>query len=650
MKKTTLLIFLTVVTIVATSQRVYYVQDKTYNANASDMNPGTDINFPWATWQRAFNTAQAGDTVYFRGGIWYPKTKAVQGYPITIIAPNSGIGHNGTHDNPICYFAYPSDYESGNFPILDCRYASSTTTGNTGIAIESATNIKFKGLTVRNVRMLNETHNCIGIGATTFETLYFENMTAHNIGGAGMWARGYDTVYYVNCDVYNCCDSLDVTGPGGDGDGFVASSRGDGNDTTYLTVFKGCRSWHNSDDGFDIGTTKQLSVSDCWSWENGVLDGDGTGFKFSYSRVLSNDKRWVHNCITAYNQKEDGSSGAGYNDVNLYDENYGPRMHYFNNVSYKDHCGFGSGPGSFECGTDPANVVYRNNISYAPLNINNIPASFGSCDYKYPVYIIQDHNTWVQGSWNSAFTNPAYTVTDEDFISLDTAQLRWPRKSNGSLPTITFMRPKDDSDLIDAGVDVGLPYNGDFPDIGLERYDISYPSITITTPINKSTITNYGTGITAEVSNASASKVEFFYDENTFIGQSESYPWSIQWANAPLGSHTLRAIATSSADPDVKATSIRINVTVIPGGLGEMDDNLLFPNPNDGSFILFLIDPLKRNSSVSIVSSDGKIVFKDTWPAELILKEFSLPDIASGVYILLLSSTEILYAKKFIKE
>ncbi|HPM03456.1 MAG TPA: hypothetical protein PK816_14960, partial [Candidatus Cloacimonadota bacterium] len=58
----------------------------------SDTNPGTKDR-PWATWQKAFNSAIAGDTVYFRGGVWYPASKTVQGYPVTIIAPGSGFGH-----------------------------------------------------------------------------------------------------------------------------------------------------------------------------------------------------------------------------------------------------------------------------------------------------------------------------------------------------------------------------------------------------------------------------------------------------------------------------------------------------------------------------------------------------------------------------
>jgi len=45
-------------------------------------------------------------------------------------------------------------------------------------------------------------------------------------------------------------------------------------------------------------------------------------------------------------------------------------------------------------------------------------------------------------------------------------QLDNPRQADGSLPVITCFHLAEDSDLIDAGVDVGLPYEGETPDIG----------------------------------------------------------------------------------------------------------------------------------------------------------------------------------------
>jgi hypothetical protein len=53
-----------------------------------------------------------------------------------------------------------------------------------------------------------------------------------------------------------------------------------------------------------------------------------------------------------------------------------------------------------------------------------------------------------------------------DFQSIDPAGATAPRKPDGSLPDITFMHLAAGSQLINAGVDVGLHCNGSAPDLG----------------------------------------------------------------------------------------------------------------------------------------------------------------------------------------
>ena len=73
----------------------------------SDRNPGTK-GAPWATWQKAFNTVKNGDTVYFRGGTWYPTKTDIK------LTSATTRGQKGTKERPICLFNYP-----GETPILD---------------------------------------------------------------------------------------------------------------------------------------------------------------------------------------------------------------------------------------------------------------------------------------------------------------------------------------------------------------------------------------------------------------------------------------------------------------------------------------------------------------------------------------------------
>ena len=112
--------------------------------------------------------------------------------------------------------------------------------------------------------------------------------------------------------------------------------------------------------------------------------------------------------------------------------------HVYNNISYKNARGF------YFAWNNNANV-FRNNVSY-----NNPHAD------KFLTNAVHDHNSW----------DSAVKVTDEDFISLDLAALSSPRKLDGSLPDIDFLKLKPGSDLIDAGVDVGLPFKGTAPDMG----------------------------------------------------------------------------------------------------------------------------------------------------------------------------------------
>ncbi len=78
----------------------------------------------------------------------------------------------------------------------------------------------------------------------------------------------------------------------------------------------------------------------------------------------------------------------------------------------------------------------------------------------YATFIDVSNNSWQDG----------ITTTSDDFESVDYSQLINSRKADGSLPDITFFHLKAGSDLIDKGVNVGLPFNGTAPDLGAFEY------------------------------------------------------------------------------------------------------------------------------------------------------------------------------------
>jgi hypothetical protein len=55
------------------------------------------------------------------------------------------------------------------------------------------------------------------------------------------------------------------------------------------------------------------------------------------------------------------------------------------------------------------------------------------------------------------------SATESDFVSVKIDELLKPCKADGSLPDIDYFKLVKGSDLIDAGVDVGLPYNSPAP-------------------------------------------------------------------------------------------------------------------------------------------------------------------------------------------
>jgi hypothetical protein len=76
--------------------------------------------------------------------------------------------------------------------------------------------------------------------------------------------------------------------------------------------------------------------------------------------------------------------------------------------------------------------------------------------------------TQITNGWQSPFS-----TTSADFVSIDPSAAYGPRKADGSLPDIAFMRLAGTSDLIDGGTiitEVNRPYNGSAPDLGAFEY------------------------------------------------------------------------------------------------------------------------------------------------------------------------------------
>jgi len=401
----------------------YYVA--TYG---NDNYPGT-FDLPWATWQKAFNEANAGDIVYIRGGVYYPVG----------IDDGGGTYHgvkiahkDGTAENMINIWAFP-----GETPILDCSNMMQQNV--VGIWLWDCDYWYLKGLHIRDVKQQLGNH-AIGLYLIQVNHCKFELLKSYSNGWAGIVLTKGDSDtstdnLLLNCDSYDNYDPYSDP-PGGNADGFSISFLSPKDSNTI----KGCRAWGNSDDGFDFWRNEGIVLVDsCWAFSNGLDHGDGNGFKLGRTDNTTDEtyRRYVMNCIAANNRSGTGGNG--------FDQNLGiVLMKVYNNIAYNNSWeGF-----LFSSGNVPH--IIRNNLSYCNGD--------GDWYNDSMTNIIHDHN-----SWNAS---PSITITDADFISIDTMQLYKTRKGDGALPDIDFLKLAPGSDLIDAGLDVGLPYSGIAPDLG----------------------------------------------------------------------------------------------------------------------------------------------------------------------------------------
>ena len=389
-------------------------------------NAGT-FNFPFATISKALSVVQVGDTVFVRGGNYSLAS--------TITLSTSGIDSSNRRN----LFAY-----SNERPVLD--FSSMAFSGSNRGMLLSGNYWHIKGFDIYragdNGMYTSGSYNIVEL------CVFRENRDGGcQVGGGASYNQ------YINCDSYFNYDSTGNTQTaGGNADGFSPKlDVGTGN------YFYGCRSWQNSDDGWDgymrpsddITTT----IENCWSFMNGYLkDGvttyvsmNGNGIKMGGSDGTVHTLRHnmiVKNCLAFLNKAK------GFDQNN----NVGS-MTLLNCTSYNN--GIGTIGGAYNFSTP---------LALASGKILTVENCISYVFTKSPGYTFgtQISPVFATDSWLSPFTD----ATAADFISIDTTGVRGPRKPDGSLPDITFMHLASSSRLINAGTNVGLPFIGTAPDLG----------------------------------------------------------------------------------------------------------------------------------------------------------------------------------------
>ncbi|MDQ0765869.1 right-handed parallel beta-helix repeat-containing protein [Streptomyces canus] len=409
----------------AVAAAAYYVAP-----GGNDSAAGTQ-SAPWATIAHAQAVAQPGDTVYFRGGT-FRFTRANSGCTSQTARVDAiTLNKSGSSGSPIRYWAYPGEKPVFDFSGMtdDCRIKGFDVTGSW---------IHLKGLEVTGVPQNNNlNHESWGIWISGSNNT-FEQINTHHHMGPGLFIQNGGGNLVLNSDAHDNYDTHSSNGAGENADGFGAhvSAGNPGN------VFRGCRAWWNADDGFDlISAYSPVTIENSWAWRNGYMPGtttaagNGTGFKaggYGGDYDAGAVKHTVRTSVAFLNR----ASG-------FYANHHPVANDYFNNTGYGNHPDFNMlGVDSSGAAVGRGNL--RNNLAYTGTLTSNMTGTSAA------------NNSW----------NLGITLSDAQFQSVSTSGWDASRQADGNLPALPSLRPTANSTLIDKGVNVGLPYKGQAPDLG----------------------------------------------------------------------------------------------------------------------------------------------------------------------------------------
>lgn len=248
--------------VLSMSGAVWYV-----SPTGSDAQVGS-LEAPFAGIQRAQTAAQPGDTVYLRGGVYQMAVSQVAQYK-DIWAYVHLMNKSGLPSAPIRYWAYP-----GELPVFDFSAIKPQGYRVTAFQVDGSY-LHFKGFEVVGVQVTILEHTQSECFRNQGSHNTYEQLAMHDGQAIGFYlTKGSDNLV-LNCDAYNNADVTSEDKKGGNTDGFGGHpAKG-----SVGNVFRGCRAWFNSDDGFDcISAAEAMIIDQCWAYGNGYTPAFGTSY------------------------------------------------------------------------------------------------------------------------------------------------------------------------------------------------------------------------------------------------------------------------------------------------------------------------------------------------------------------------------------
>ena len=364
-----------------------------------------------------------GDTVLLRGGVY-----DVIGEHVYV-----SVTMSGSSGAPITIKSYPGEtaiFDGYLHPWHPRTYGDGRSVSSPNLFRFTGEHTVWEDITFRN-----------GVGRAFYvigNHNVYRGIVSHDHHSDGIYLQGSFNLV-ENCDSFN---NYSVSNGGNSADGLKMV---DGNSLrnhfgpdaeTRGNVIRACRFWNNSDDGIDIWSSLDTLIEYTMAWGNGYgPTGNGMGFKLG-NNSMRHSGTIIRNSIgfdNKYNFTTNGATGVTF----------------LNNTSWRPQGSIGfdlrarSAP---EDGSEGRNYAF-NNISYDAAT----PAATRASSNPGPPPE-HTHNTWNLG------------MDVPGFVSLD--------------PTHeAFLALGSDSPAIDAGTDVGFPYNGTRPDLGALEYGVTLAGI-----------------------------------------------------------------------------------------------------------------------------------------------------------------------------
>lgn len=423
-----------------TDSKVYFI-----SPSGNDSGEGT-FDAPWYNLQKAADACVPGDTIFVRGGTYYPNMMK-DGTKTTVRLTTLGTADkkitikNYQDELPILNFKDQPKKVSVRGIQLDGNYwhikgLHITQAGDNGIKLEGNHNVIERCTFSYN----DDTGLQLGFGHSFSDT--HPGISSND----GSYCAYNDI---IDCDAYLNCDADNF---GSDADGFACKMHnGKGN------RFIRCRSWDNADDAWDLYETDYaVQIIECWGWgsgraENftwvqasGSFQGNGNGLKLGGNGTggSSEGKHEVWNSV-AFNCNKTGS-------VKGFDQNsHGDGEKLVNCLA------FGNGY-DFMFEKSGTNCEYYNNVCFG-----NIEIASGNTN----------SNNAMLSTSDKAWTNVIRGFSTADYVSLSETDAKAPRGIDGSMPK-KFARLKSGSVLIDKGLPYSIPYANEFPNLQQPIYNL----------------------------------------------------------------------------------------------------------------------------------------------------------------------------------